>query len=128
MKYLVSGPVDEANLNAVVRAFGGEVTLTALPGVQADAPRIVVKDTLEHPMAEKPAKKKRANGNGAEWPAKGSIYDVVLQSIQTGPKTATALREVLTTGGFSAGSVNSALGRLEKALRIKRGEGGWISA
>ena len=125
MKYLVSGPVDEANLNAVVRAFGGEVTLTALPGVQADAPKVVVKDTLEPP---KPAKKKRANGHGASWPAEGSIYDVVLKSIQTAPKTAAELREVLKAGGFSVGSVNSALGRLEKALRVKKGDDGWIAA
>ena len=31
MKYFVSGLVDEAGLGAVVRAFGGEVTLSALP-------------------------------------------------------------------------------------------------
>jgi hypothetical protein len=80
------------------------------------------------PPAKQKRTTKRVKGNGAEWPAKGSIYDVVLQAIQMEPKTPTALRDVLTAGGFSAGSINSALGRLEKANKAKKGDGGWIAA
>lgn len=129
MKYLVSGVIDEAGLNTVVLAFGGSVTLTAFPGAEADAPQPAAAEATKvlHPT---PRKKpvKRANGNGAAWPASGSIYDIVLQSIQAEPKTPSALREVLTAAGRSGGSLNSALGRLEKAGKVKKGDGGWLAA
>lgn len=129
MKYLVSGVVaDGSTLDTVVRAFGGEVTLTALSEAKADAPQSAAE--VIHALHPTPRKKpvKRANGNGAAWPASGSIYDIVLQSIQAEPKTPSALREVLTAAGRSGGSLNSALGRLEKAGKVKKGDGGWLAA
>ena len=136
MKYLVSGAVDEANLGAVIRAFGGEVSLSALPGVQADAAPAepAATDEAGQSTAGPTPRKKRAfrrksNGNGSTWPAEGSIYDTVLKSLQGGePKTPLALRDVLVAGGFSGGSINSALGRLEKAGKAKKGPEGWIAA
>ena len=135
IKYLVSGVADDATLSAVIKAFGGQITLSPVPEVQADAPFPVAQsqsvqqtEALKAPVKRRQMKRV-ARHNGGEWPAKGSIYDVVLQSIQTEPKTPTQLRAVLEAGGFRGGSVNSALGRLEKANRIRRGlEGGWIAA
>ena len=121
-------------LGAVVRAFGGEVTLTALPERQGKAEpehQMSAADvtTERHPPAKaKRTIKRTAKGNGGDWPAKGSIYDTVLQAVQTEPKTPVALREILTAGGFSPGSVNSALGRLEARQKIRKGEEGWIAA
>ena len=130
MKYFVSGMVDEAGLGAVVRAFGGEVTLSALPGNQASAPEPTPVDAIHamHPPAQAKRTVKRITKGNGDWPAKGSIYDTVLQAVQSEPKTPVALREILTAGGFSPGSVNSALGRLEKANKIRKGEEGWIAA
>lgn len=136
MKYLVSGMVDDATLSAVVKAFGGPITLSALPAVQADAPFPTAQsqsaqqtEALKAAPAKPRAKAKRTmKSNGGEWPAKDSIYDVVLEAIKEGPKTPIALRDVLSARGFSKGSVNSALGRLDKAGKAKRGPEGWIVA
>ena len=87
MKYFVSGMVDEADLGAVVRAFGGEVTLSALPGNQASAPEPTPVDAIHamHPPAQAKRTVKRITKGNGDWPAKGSIYDTVLQG---GPERA----------------------------------------
>ena len=70
MKYFVSGSVDEAGLGAVVRAFGGEVTLTALPERQERRSRSTRCPPLDvtterHPPAKaKRTVKRIAKGNG----------------------------------------------------------------
>ena len=142
-RYRLSGTVDEAHLSSVIGAFSAaglrvdydpEITLSlltkfnAFPAAQSQSVQQADAIHAMHPPAKRRQTKRAARHNGGEWPAKGSIYDIVLQSIQTEPKTPTALREILKSGGFSPGSVNSALGRLEKANRVKRGDGGWIAA
>ena len=140
-RYRLSGTVDEAHLSSVIGAFSAaglrvdydpEITLSlltkfnAFPAAQSQS--VQQTEALKAPVKRRQMKRV-ARHNGGEWPAKGSIYDVVLQSIQTEPKTPTQLRAVLEADGFRGGSVNSALGRLEKANRIRRGlEGGWIAA
>lgn len=142
-RYRLSGTVEEAHLSAVIGAYSAaglrssldpEITLSLMPAFQAMAPSahrdIEWGSTAPAPKAAPAPKRKikRASPrNGAEWPAPGSIYDVVLQSIKESPKTPVVLREVLKAGGFSAGSVNSALVRLDKAGKAKNGEGGWIA-
>lgn len=130
MKYLVSGVADSATLDAVFRAFGGEVTVAALPGASKPIPVAEAARESDPPAAKKRTVKRTrsGNGNGSGWPAEGSIYDTVLKSIQGEPKTPAALRDVLVAGGFSPGSVNSALGRLEKAGKAKKGAEGWMAA
>jgi hypothetical protein len=135
-RYRLSGTVEEGHLSSVISAFSGaalrsqldpEITLSLLSKFN-EAPKAAAAEVI-HAMP--PAAKKRTvqrKTNGAEWPAKGSIYDVVLEAVQKAPMTPVALREVLKGRGFSAGSLNSSLGRLEKANKIRKGEGGWIAA
>ena len=131
MKYLVSGMADDATLGTVVKAFGGVVTLTAHPVAQKDAAPASAADA-EHPT--QPAKRRQIkrtarHQNGGEWPAKDSIYDIVLQAIATEPMSPTALRDVLKNRGFSPGSVNSALNRLQKNNKAQpTGSGTWAAA
>lgn len=140
-RYRLSGTVEEAHLSAVIGAYSAaglrseldpEITLSLMPAFKAMAPTahrdIEWGSTAPAPKAAPKRKIKRATrNNGAEWPAPGSIYDVVLKSIKDSPKTPVALREVLKAGGFSPGSVNSALVRLDKAGKARNGEGGWIA-
>ena len=81
------------------------------------------------PAPAKRRQTKRTKRNGGEWPAKDSIYDVVLQAIAAEPMSPTALRDVLKNRGFSPGSVNSALNRLQKANKAQpTGSGTWAIA
>ena len=132
MKYLVSGTADDATLSAVVKAFGGEVSLSALPGPQKETPMEVAESTgaLQQPAPARRRQKRAArHQNGGEWPAKDSIYDIVLQAIAAEPMTPTALRDVLKNKGKSPGSVNSALNRLQKANKAQpTGSGTWAVA
>ena len=139
-RYRLSGTVDEAHLSVVIGAyteaglrgeFDPEITLSLMSKFNAPSPNPdpVSRDyplvTAKLSKVRRPA---RGNGEGADWPKKGSIYDVVLQALQGAPRSPADLREALKDSSFSAGSLNSALGRLEKAGKAKRGDGGWIAA
>ena len=142
-RYRLSGTVEEAHLSSVIGAYSAaglrsdmdpEITLSLMTKFHPSPnPDPVSRDYPAAPVApKKRTQTKRASmrpSNGGEWPAKGSIYDVVLQSLREEPKTPTALRAVLTGRGFSAGSVNSAISRLAKASKVSpTGDGAWAAA
>jgi hypothetical protein len=95
---------------------------TATAGVQtATAKHVSDIHDLHPPKKTKHVGKK---GNGGDWPPKGGIYATVLDALREGPRTPNQLREVLAAKDFSPGSVNSALGRLEKAGKARKGGAG----
>jgi hypothetical protein len=145
-RYRLSGTVEEKFLNTVIAAYGAaglqsqidpEITASLLTKFneleRAPAPTkpISVAEAIHrmHPPAKKRNVAKRTvKTNGGDWPAKGSIYDIVLESLKESPKTPTALREVLKSKDFSPGSVNSALSRLQKANKAgPDGSGAWAA-
>lgn len=145
MRYRLSGTVEEAHLSSVIAAYSAagvrsdydpEITLslmTKFNAAQAYEPRGAA--LVVHAVHPKPAPAKgrttkhmTTKSNGGEWPAKGSIYDVVLEALKQEPKTPVQLRDVLKNRGFSVGSVNSALSRLLKASKAApTGTGAWAS-
>jgi hypothetical protein len=124
--------VDEQDLIAMIAAItGAGIEVKLHPVIEADTKTIGEIAHALHPAPApitKPAPKARAKrGNGGEWPAEGSIYSVVMKALDNGAMTPSELRDVLKEGGFSPGSLGSALGRLEKqkkALRLEDGRWG----
>ena len=138
-RYRVSGTVDEAHLSAVIAAFSAaamrsqldpEMTLSLMSVFNALAPKPVQDGATESPTPAKVRVVKRVikRSNGGEWPTKDSIYDVVLQAVRAEPRVPGDLRDILTASGYSAGSLNSALGRLEKANKVRRTDDGFWNA
>jgi hypothetical protein len=143
-RYRLGATIDEAHMSSVLAAISvagmrseldPEITLSLMlvfgerrnpapsPGEAAHA----LHAGLERAPSPRRTVKRTKRDNGSEWPAKGSIYDVVLEAVQGRPMTPQDLREVLKSRGFSPGSVNSSLGRLEKAGKVQRdGAGAWI--
>jgi hypothetical protein len=82
-----------------------------------------------HALHPKPPAKTRAKKGNGEWPAPGGSYAIVLETLQEGVKAGQELRDVLVRRGFSPGSINSVLGRLEQRGKIRKTEGGgWALA
>ena len=143
MRFRIEATVEESDLAAVINkitdvgARRGKDYQIAVAAVRANANAIEPKPDLGkvvhelHSQQPKPERQRRVSrkSNGGAWPAEGSIYASVLKALEEGPKTPNVLREVLTKDGFSAGSVNSALGRLEKAEKARKlGDGSWAVA
>jgi hypothetical protein len=134
--YLLEATIDDEDLMAgVISAMmkaGIEIKLSPLThAAKPESIGEIVHGLHPAPAPNTPpAPKPRAKrGNGGEWPAEGSIYSVVLKALESGEKTANELREALKTGGFSTGSLNSALGRLEKGGKAKKlDHGAWGAA
>ena len=105
------------------------ITLSLIPEPPPDEAADIVHRQHPAPAPPKARKQKRGQKGDGSWPAPGSIYGTVLEALGDGPKTPNELRDVLKARGFSAGSVNSALGRLEKNDKAKRtGSGSWTAA
>jgi hypothetical protein len=113
---------------AVRHRLDPRITLSLIPEPTPDEAADIVHrlHPAPRPKAQKP---RRATKGDGSWPAPGSIYSTVLEALGDGPKTPNELRAVLKERGFSAGSVNSALGRLEKNNKAKKtGSGSWAAA
>jgi hypothetical protein len=138
-KYRLAALVKEENLTAVIAAMMAagmnqhlDTEILITEAVKERNPETIAEIAHGlHPApapVTKPAPKARAKrGNGGEWPAEGSIYSVVMKALDNGAMTPSELRDVLKEGGFSPGSLGSALGRLEKqkkALRLDDGRWG----
>jgi hypothetical protein len=142
-KYRLAALVKEENLTAVIAAMmaagmnqhlGTEILITE--AVKERDPETIADIARDLPMAPsapsapataRPPKLRAKRGNGGEWPPDGSIYSIVLKALDGGAMTPSELRDVLKEGGFSPGSLGSALGRLEKqkkALRLDDGRWG----
>lgn len=109
------------------------ITLSLIPEPPPDEAADIVHRLHPAPAPPKARKQKHVQKHVQKgdnsWPAPGSIYSTVLEALGDGPKTPNELRDVLKARGFSAGSVNSALGRLEKNDKAKRtGSGSWTAA
>ncbi len=145
-RYRFSCTVDDAHMSSLVATAAGagqranfdpEITMSLMPEFKKTEPDPGYQwtnkkaSTEAEPKAKRPARRaiRRVHaGNGANWPAEGSIYDVALKAIQTGPQTAAQLRDALKAGGFSPQSVNSAMVRLKKAEKAKMSPEGWVAA
>jgi hypothetical protein len=141
-RYRLGCTIDEAHVSAVLSAISvagmrseldPEITLSLMLvfGEKARGEAVHALHAGLERVAPAPRRtvKRTKKDNGGEWPAKGSIYDVVLEAIRMDPpQTPNSLREILKTRGFSPGSVNSSLGRLEKAGKVQRdGSGAWAA-
>jgi hypothetical protein len=103
------------------------ITLSLIPEPPPDEAADIVHRLHPAPAPPKARKQKHVQNDGS-WPAPGTIYSTVLEALGDGPKTPNELRDVLKARGFSPGSVNSALGRLEKNDKAKRtGSGSWTA-
>ncbi len=105
------------------------ITLSLIPEPPPDEAADIVHRLHPAPAPAKARKQKHVQKGEGSWPAPGTIYSTVLEALGDGPKTPNELRDVLKARGFSAGSVNNALGRLQKNDKAKRtGSGSWTAA
>jgi hypothetical protein len=128
-QYRLEATIDDEDLVAgVISAMmKAGIHIKLSPVIEAPKPESIAE--IVHSLHPAPLKPRAKRGNGGEWPAEGSIYSVVLKALESGEKTTTELRDVLKEGGFSIGSVGSALARLEKGGRAKRTtEGAWAAS
>jgi hypothetical protein len=129
-RYFLTVTVDEPDLIQGIKAlrrFDAEIKLRPADAIKPPETIGEIVHGLHSAPAQRATRAKR--GNGGEWPAPGSLYMVILKALETGPKGSEELREALRAAKFSGGSLNSALGRLEKGGKVTKDEqGAWAAA